>query len=223
MFDTSGLFDEDQIYHYQWYHFAVRDRMIEANGDADNHVMWRGGPNYAELIDPTPESAALAETVTRESWAAFIRWMEAVASDDDPIPQRDKVIRDRPAKLVDGCWTKELEPRFIAEPQTWSREPDSKCNTLWPSYSNPRKAAGGPLAANKFKCRRKPVDLADYAVPFTPDEEQRLREVFPEGVCDWSRWAVGQTPNVPYASFGPSPVHLVFDVTQPQGEGDSEE
>ena len=30
------------IYHYQWYHFAVRERMIEANGHADNHVMWRG-------------------------------------------------------------------------------------------------------------------------------------------------------------------------------------
>ncbi len=67
MFDTSLLFDEDVIYHYQWYHFAVREPMIEANGDAANHVMWRGGPNFAELSNPTPESAALAEAVTTQS------------------------------------------------------------------------------------------------------------------------------------------------------------
>ncbi len=213
VFDTSGLFDEDMIYHYQWYHFAVRQRLIDANGNAANHVMWRGGSTYAELLNPTPESAALAETVTRESWAAFIRWVEAVAADHSRSSQRQKVIRNRPADLVDGCWTKELTPQFIAEPQTWSREPDSACNTLWPSYSNPRKGAGGPITANKYKCQLKPIDLDDYAVSFTPAELERLRGIYPNGVCDWSRRAVGQTRVVPFGSFGPSPVNLIFDVT----------
>lgn len=203
VFDTSGLFDEDMIYHYQWYHFAVRERMIEANGNAANHVMWRGGPNFAELTNPTPESAALVEAVTRESWAAFIRWVEAVAADHSRGSQRQKVIRNRPADLVDGCWTKELTPRFFAEPQTWSRQPDSECNTRWPSYSNPRKVAGGPITANKFKCQLKPIDLADYSVSFTPAELDRLQGIFPNGVCDWSRRAVGQTRVVPFGSFGP--------------------
>ena len=43
VFDTSGLFDEDQLYHYQWFHFAVRERMKNENGATPNHVMWRGG------------------------------------------------------------------------------------------------------------------------------------------------------------------------------------
>ena len=213
VFDTSLLLDEDVIYHYQWYHFAVRERMIEANGNADNHVMWRGGPNFAELTNPTPASAALAAVVTTQSWADFIRWVEAVKADPSHIPLREKVIRNRPDDLVDGCWTKELSPRFIREPQTWSREPDSKCNSLWPSYSNPRKVAGGPLAANKFKCQLKPIDVSDYAVTFMDAELQRLRNIFPNGVCDWSRPGVNQTRVVPFASVGPSPVNQIFDVT----------
>jgi len=213
VFDTSLLLDEDVIYHYQWYHFAVRERMIEANGNAENHVMWRGGPNFAELTNPTPASAALAAVVTTQSWADFIRWVEAVKADPSHIPLREKVIRNRPDDLVDGCWTKELSPRFIREPQTWSREPDSKCNSLWPSYSNPRKVAGGPLAANKFKCQLKPIDVSDYAVTFMDAELQRLRNIFPNGVCDWSRPGVNQTRVVPFASVGPSPVNQIFDVT----------
>jgi hypothetical protein len=213
VFDTSLLLDEDHIYHYQWYHFAVRERMIQANGNADNHVMWRGGPNFAQLSNPTPESAALAAVVTTQSWAAFIRWVEAVAADHSDIPLRQKVIRNRPADLVDGCWTEELDPQFIAEPQTWSSQPDSACNSLWPSYSNPRKVAGGPLSANKYKCHLKGIDLNDYAVSFTSDELTRLEAIFPTGVCDWSRRGVNQTGVVPFASFGPSPVNQVFDVT----------
>jgi hypothetical protein len=84
---------------------------------------------------------------------------------------------------------------------------------LWPSYSNPRKVAGGPLAANKYKCQLKSIDLGDYAVTFTPAELQRLANIFPNGVCDWSRPGVSQTGIVPFGSFGPSPVNLIFDVT----------
>jgi len=223
VFDTSLLFDEDVIYHYQWYHFAVRERMIEANGDAANHVMWRGGPNFAELSNPTPESAALAAAVTTQSWAAFIRWVEAIKADSSHIPLRQKVIRNRPADLVDGCWTKELNPQFIAEPQTWSSLPNSTCNALWPSFSFPRKVAGGPLAANKFKCRLKPIDANDYAVSFTGAELQGLQRIFPNGVCDWSRRGVNQTGVIPFASFGPSPVNQIFDVSgHHHGAGDDE-
>ena len=41
---------------------------------------------------------------------------------------------------------------------------------------------------------------------------KRLKAVFPEGVCDWTRKGVGQTTMVPWASFGPAPENLVFDI-----------
>ncbi|TMI42393.1 MAG: hypothetical protein E6H41_04285, partial [Betaproteobacteria bacterium] len=40
--DITGIYNDDSGYHYQWIHFATRERMAEANGDAQNHVMWRG-------------------------------------------------------------------------------------------------------------------------------------------------------------------------------------
>jgi hypothetical protein len=213
-FDTSQLFDETQLYHYQWFHFAARERLIEANGNADTHVMWRGGVAIGEAIGtPTPAGAALLAAVSTNSWAKFIQWVSAVAADGSNLSQRDKVIRDRPADLVDGCWTYSTNPQFIAEPQTWSRLPDSQCNTLWPSYSNPLKEAAGPLAANALKCKLKPINLKDYAVSFTRDELAQLQTIFPDGVCDWSKSGVGFKEAVPWASFGPSPVNQQFDVT----------
>jgi uncharacterized tannase-like protein DUF6351 len=206
-FDTSQLFDESQLYHYQWFHFAARERLIQANGDADNHVMWRGGVAIGELLGgpPTPAGAALLAAVSTNSWTKFIQW--------SGLSQREKVIRDRPVDLVDGCWTYSTNPQFIAEPQTWSRLPDSQCNTLWPSYSNPLKEADGPLAANTLKCKLKPIDLKDYAVSFTRDELAQLQTIFPDGVCDWSKSGVGFRAAVPWSSFGPSPVNQQFDVT----------
>jgi len=60
-----------------------------------------------------------------------------------------------------------------------------------------------------------PFDLRDYDVIFTGAELTRLQSIFPDGVCDWSKRGVNQTGVVPWASFGPSPDNLVFDVTHP--------
>jgi len=190
--DITGIYNDDSGYHYQWIHFATRERMAEANGDAQNHVMWRGNVPYPA------------------AWSMFIAWVEAVSNDRARGSAHDKIVRNKPANAVDGCW--QSTTQFIAEPQTFGRAPDSTCNTLFPSYAFPRYVAGGPLAADNLKCRLQPVDRRDYAVSFTDAEFARLRSIFPDGVCDWSRKGVGQTHVVPWASFGPAPENLVFDV-----------
>jgi len=192
----GGNYNDTGGYHYAWYHFAVRERMRQATGTADNHVMWRG-PAQSEA-----------------NWAAMVRWVEAVKADHSNASQIEKVRRNKPADVVDGCWdTSTTPPKFIAEPTTFSHQPDSKCNTLYPSYTFPRYVAGGPLVANIIACRLKAVDMDDYAVAFTSAELDRLRGIFPKGVCDWSKRGVKQTAGVPWASFGPSQDNLVFDVT----------
>ena len=75
--------------------------------------------------------------------------------------------------------------------------PDSECNRLYPSYSFARKEAGGPLAANIYKCALKPLDAADYPPTMPPAQLRRLRAVFPDGVCDFSRPGVAQAGVVP--------------------------
>jgi hypothetical protein len=190
--------------------------MRQANGRTDNHVMWRGGLNIFEVLGTsTPAGAALAAAVATKSWASFIEWVAAVKADGSQVSDRVKVVRNKPPSLVDGCWTYDVHPQFIAEPQTWSSRPDSQCNRLWPSFSFPRKVAGGPLAADVLKCRLKRIEGRDYAVSFTVAEARRLHDLFPDGVCDWSRRGVNQTGVVPWASFGPARENLVFDVTHP--------
>jgi hypothetical protein len=195
VFDLSGVYNDDGGYHYQWFHFALRARIAQANGEARNHVMWRG--------NPAPFDAA---------WTTFIGWMDGIAADGSGRSPREKAVADKPAAAVDGCWKSPAD--FVAEPQTFSRQPDSACNTLFPSYGFPRLAAGGPLAADVLKCRLKPLDPRDYAARFSPAELARLRRIFAGGVCDWSKPGVGQTPVVPWASFGPARENLVFDVTR---------
>ena len=215
VFDTTAIYDEDYFYHYQWFHFAVRERMAQANGNAGNHVMWRGGaPILAAVGRGTTEDLAVNAAAASQGWTTFVAWMNAYKADTSTASQRDKVISRKPAGAVDGCFTKSSTPQFIAEPQTLSSKPDSQCNTLWPSFSFPRKEAGGPLAANKLKCDLKPVNASDYTVTFTEQELTRLRAVFTSGTCDWTKPGLQQTVTTTYPSFGPSPSNLVFDVTK---------
>jgi hypothetical protein len=183
---------ESAGYHYGWFHFAVRDRLRQANGDSANMVMWRSIPSPAE------------------GQKLFDSWMTAYKSDTSNDPQRVKVLRAKPAGGQDGCFD---ESRFIADPLPFSSQPVSDCSKLYPVYSNPRKEAGGPLAANVLKCQLKPVEPADYKVPFSSEERSRLRTIFPAGVCDFSKPGVNQTPVVPWPSFGPSPQNLLTQNT----------
>jgi Tannase-like family of unknown function (DUF6351) len=65
-------------------------------------------------------------------------------------------------------------------------------NQLYPNHGNPRMAAGGPLAGNILKCALKPIDPKTYAQPLTTDQVERLKAIFPQGVCDYSRTGIEQ-------------------------------
>jgi len=43
-----------------------------------------------------------------------------------------------------------------------------------------------------LKCQLKRIDYADYKVPFTEAQKARLSDVFPGGVCDFTKPGVGQ-------------------------------
>jgi hypothetical protein len=121
-----------------------------------------------------------------------------------------KVVKNKPADVVDACWS---GGEKIVEPQTAFGE--SQCNTLFPVGLSAAMVAGAPLSHDIIKCQLKPVDMSDYAAPFTSEQEAQLHAIFPDGVCDWSKPGVEQVKSVPSASFGPSPVNLLFDVLNP--------
>jgi hypothetical protein len=200
----DGAYNEAGGYHYQWFHFAVRERIAGYNGDADNHVLWRG-PVQAE-----------------RAWEVFVKWVAATKADRSSASAHDKAVRNKPAEAVDGCWVASSPGNaveFVAERQVFSSKPDSRCNSVYPSSPFTRQVAGGPLDASVLKCQLKPIDPHDYSRQLSPLELQRLRAVFPSGVCDWSRPGVNQVRVVPWASFGPAPEGLVFKLNPPPDTG----
>jgi hypothetical protein len=134
----------------------------------------------------------------------------AYKADKAAGPQRDKVIASKPAAAVDGCFTFSSAPQFIAETQTpASTGAAGSCNATWPTWTYPRAQAGASIAADKLKCELKPVSTADYKVAIDAVRLARLKTIFADGVCDWSKPGVGQTGVTVYPSAGPSTVNLI--------------
>jgi hypothetical protein len=133
------------------------------------------------------------------------RWLDNIAADTADETLASKIVRNKPNELVDACWTPTVRPVKLAEPQTY--DGDGLCNRLYPAYSSPRIVAGGPLSADIIKCQLKPVEFNEYKVVFNSEQQVRLRRVFSDGVCDWSKPGVGQVPLMgTWLRFGPPAV-----------------
>jgi len=113
-------------------------------------------------------------------------WLTGLEADAAAGEPAERIVRNRPADAVDNG-------NYMG--------------------TNPRIAAGGPLADNVLKCQLKPLDRDDYAgvaVPFTDAQWARFETAFPQGVCDWSRPGVDQQATIPWATYaaGDGPVAL---------------
>lgn len=81
---------------------------------------------------------------------------------------------------------------------------------MYPSHASPYLVAGMPLASNVLKCQLKPITASDYRVPISRADSDRLKAIFPGGVCDYSKLGVEQRPlNGTWLSFGPAPQNRV--------------
>lgn len=185
--------------HLKFFHYMVRARLKAANGHFDNHVMWNGMANVAAFVQdphahpslpaqaPRPAYSGRRDIVLQKAFDAMDRWLTAAVSDNGAGTLAAKVVRNKPADLVDGCFgagTPGAANDFIAEPQTFGgfstvfrqgngaaspagtvdvgAQP-SRCNAMFPASSYPRFEAGEPLTGRVMQCQLKPVNAADYA------------------------------------------------------------
>jgi len=177
---TDAQTNGDQ--HTRFHGFSTRERLIKANGNADNQVMFTEDNRFGGFSFDSPR---LMEAITRMD-----EWLTNLKKDTSNDSQRTKVLRAKPANLVDTCWSPDPVPIRIEEKATYNGP--GKCNEYYPSFGSPRLVSGAPLANNILKCQLKPVDLNDYAILLTSAQQDRLRAVFPEGVCDYSKPSVEQ-------------------------------
>jgi hypothetical protein len=170
--------------HHSHQSFATRQRMLNFDGRASNQVVWFTDARPARTSDQTP----LALEVIDE-WEANIR----------AKPWRG-VVRNKPDRAVDSCFaTNGL--LMHAGRDAWNgildSRPDGPCTQLFPLHGTSRIVSGGPIEGSIFKCALKPVSNAlqdgTYA-PWIPGAEDvaRLQQIFPTGVCDYSKPDVGR-------------------------------
>ena len=187
--DYRGYVDQPENggeVHSRFHSFSLRQRLLNANGTFDNQVMLveDGRTGTTGLFGDT--SPVLSHALTQMD-----QWLTSLGADTSSDSAIAKIRRAKPADLVDACFTQNGTVK-IAEPQVF--QGPTQCNQLYPSFSTPRMAAGGPLSNDVLKCSLESVKVSDYNVTFTKDEASQLKKIFPKGVCDFSKPGVGQEP-----------------------------
>lgn len=175
---SRGVPDSGDV-HTRFHSLEMRQRLINANGNAENQVIWIASPDEMSNGNLVASDAALD---------LMDDWLEALLADNSGATYRERVLRARPAELNDGCWDR--DGAWISDSDVFN--PESRCNTIYPYFANPRIIAGAPFTDDVVKCTLKPIDADDYAEPLTAGQLDRLRAVFPDGVCNYTTTGVGR-------------------------------
>jgi hypothetical protein len=183
--DAAGFGND--IHTTEW-SYVMRQRLIDANGTAGNQAI------IETSFDPATFAAANAYELD-----AMNRWLNRIDGDRSGRSLAQKVLRDKPADLGDGCYLSATQR--IRETLTYPAS--GQCGAMFPVGSNPRLVAGQDLAMPQLKCRLHRIDYRDYPVTFTAEQKATLAATFPTGVCDYSRPGVGeQSPIGDWISYG---------------------
>jgi hypothetical protein len=160
--------------------FAVRKRVLQKMGTSEHLVIW-----FTDTMPGVPKASQSLEAL-----AVMDEWMANIRANPDR-----SVAQNRPARAVDSCF--DVNGQLMhAGPDVWNGVIDDKpkgaCTLAFPMFGTSRTVAGAPLEGGIYKCALKPVQTAlqdgTYA-PWIPDAPSvaRLKQVFPQGVCDYGR------------------------------------
>ena len=181
-------------FHTNFHSYAMRKRLVNAQGHHENQSIW-------QLL----EVPGLPSVAGPEAFNEMGEWLRAIDADTSDLPIEEKIRINRPEGAGDAC--------IILEQKT---DDLSRC-ALFTYFADPLIASGGPDSNDIIKCTLAPLPVvwpADGSygpLPFTPSigplvgQWDRLRALFPDGVCDYSRPGVDQVPVQPWTSFAGGP------------------
>jgi hypothetical protein len=169
-------------FHDAYRAFAMRARLDRAHGNHVNQLIWEGP---ALIIGDTRCEA--------NSFDAMDKWLASVEKDKAAGSVAQKVARDKPADMTDRCYD-----------GTGNKVSDNLCgDAVVPIYGTPRTVAGDALTTDTNKCQLKPLNRSDNygPIPFTDDQWAALQQLFPGGVCDYSKRGVDQQATIPWLTY----------------------
>jgi len=162
--------------------FSVRARMIDAQGHADNQIIW-----VAHRYAP-PRNLVVEAFELLDEWITNIKANPELG-----------VVGNKPESAVDMAYF--ADGSEALGPDVWdgilNDDPPGPGTIAFPPFSSPRMVAGGDIQGDIFKTYLIPVEEAierGFYDPVVLTEEQieRLNEIFPTGVADYSQGCVGR-------------------------------
>jgi hypothetical protein len=184
-------------FHDAYRSWAIRARLEQVDGHfPGNDVIWFGetpligDPNYAA-----------------EGLVAMDQWLSAVESDHRSVSLEQKVADDRPAGVHDQCSNiPNVDQVVVPGVGEVCQSP-----VLQTRFATPRMVAGESINTDQEKCRRKTLRASDYyPVTFSDAEWAELQQIFPHGVCDWSKPGVDQAPTIPWQTYQTATGSVVY-------------
>jgi hypothetical protein len=184
--DQTAIIDcrgpDPGAFHDAYRAFAMRARLDREHGGHANQLIWEGpvlikGDNQCEL----------------NSFDAMDRWLTAVEKDKSGKSVGQKVASDKPGDLKDRCYD-----------GNGGKVSDDLCGeAVVPIYGTPRTVAGDKLTTDTNKCQLKALNRNDdYGpLPFTDDQWAQMQQLFPNGVCDFSKPGVDQQGTIPWQTY----------------------
>ena len=175
--------DDEKAAHLKYGTYAFMERLKQHTGTRANYVslLESHAPGFMSV------SRVGGDDLSRDTLRKMDAWLTALVQDTGAGTRLEKMIRTKPADLVDACLDR--NGNRIVEEQTAT---GGKCNGLYPNHVPPRMVAGGPMTNDVLKCQLKPVRAEDYKAKLSAADVARLKRIFPDGVCDWSKPGVGQ-------------------------------
>ncbi len=168
--DVNVYDDQAGDIHDRFRAFSLRDRL-----QSPNQVIWTRGSAITSINDVIGNIVSGGGGAGMDGVAILDRWLDT---------------GKMPADAGDNC--PGAHGTFITGPKIYD-EP-GPCRDSYPLHGDPRTAAGEPRRDDVLKCQLKPITPSDYNVKFTDAQQTRLTQIFPQGVCDWTKPGVGVVP-----------------------------
>lgn len=172
--DVRHYLEQDLDMHHVSASFSARLRLLKQQGHYDNQLIWVADKRF----DPTPQALE-----------AMAQWLE------NQRRYKTKASRQtRPASLQDRCY--DQQGQVIANGAhvwdgEWNHQKNGVCMKHYPIYSTSRIEAGGNLNGDTFKCQLMSVNDALKKGLYAPIDmaphKDRLEQIFPNGVCDYTK------------------------------------
>ena len=178
--DWRNYLEDELDMHNSHQSFASRKRMLNADGDASNQVIWFTDVVVSnQRFDQTPEALEVMD-----------QWMRNIFANPG-----GGVAGNKPARATDRCFD-QTGTEIASGPSVWDgiidADPPGACTQKFKTFSTPRRVAGGPFEQSLFKCQLIPVAEAVARgfygawVPAAADVGA-LVAIFPQGVCDYTK------------------------------------